>query len=64
MNIFRRVKNLWLLSNFTVTKNSNGGVDVFVNTDNKQLEVKPRMAQIIKRSDPVGDFLKESESEK
>lgn len=57
--IWQRVKNLWLLSNFTIKKNDRGGVDVFVNEASKEIEIKPRMAQIIKRRDPVAEALAE-----
>lgn len=50
MTLIHRLKNLWVLSNFTIKKNNEGGVDVFVNEIDKEIEiVKPKMAQIIKR---------------
>lgn len=60
MNLIQRLKNLWLLSNFTIKKNSRGGVDVFVNEADREVEIKPHLAQVIKRSTPVDDFMKQT----
>lgn len=61
MKLIKRLNNLWLLSNFRITKNDKGEVNVFVNNENETFNIqeKPRMAQIIKRSTPTAEFLKD-----
>lgn len=56
-NIFKRLKNLWELSNFVITEFDNKSV---ITKENEKLVVteKPRLAQIIKMSSPVEDFMK------
>lgn len=58
MSLAKRLRNLWLLSNFEITPNEKGGVDVFI-TKAPGMEIKetPKMAQIIKMKNPVDSFL-------
>ena len=61
MNLLQRIRNLWILSNFNIKKNSKGGVDVFVNKeDNIEILEKPKLAQIIKKKTPVKVFLEKN----
>lgn len=59
--IWRRVKNLWELSNFKITEFDNKLV-VTKKDDNKLVVAfpeTPRLAQVIKRTDPIKEFLTE-----
>lgn len=62
MTFLRRIKNLWLLSNFKITKTDDGKVNVFVNNENEKFVIKEKpkhMAEVIKKSNPVEEALKE-----
>ncbi len=58
MNIFKRLKNIWKISEYAeVSHNKFGQAELTIH--GKQ-EEKPRLAQIIKMSSPVEEFLKEN----
>ncbi len=60
MNLVKRLRNLWALSELEVTK-ENGKLHIDYKGDQtvSVLTTTPRMAQIIKMHDPVADVLKE-----
>lgn len=60
MKLTQRLKNLWELSNFKITEFDNKLV--ITKKDDGKLTVafpeKPKMAQIIRRTDPIKEALK------
>ncbi len=61
MNLLRRLKTLWVLSGWDIQKNKKEGAFTIDGILRPQIpEEKPRMAQIIKRKDPIEDFLKKT----
>lgn len=59
--IWRRIRNLWALSNFKITEFDNKLV--ITKKDDKLIvelpEVPPKMAQIIRKRDPIKEVLQE-----
>lgn len=61
MNIIKRIKTLWTLSSWDIKSSKKEGSFTIDGILRPQIpEEKPRMAQIIKREDPIGDFLKKT----
>lgn len=65
MSILQRLRNLWLLSNFSIKKNDMGGIDVLVNREDESFSFKEtsKMAQIVKMNKPVDRFLEDNKPE-
>lgn len=61
MNLIKRLKNLWRLSEIEL-KRGEISLAQFHNIVDKVNKIeKPKMAQIIKRNNPVEDFLTKNE---
>jgi hypothetical protein len=59
MNLARRIKNLWRLSEYEVTQSKEEFDNLPVGTKVSPIVKKPQMAQIIKvnRKDPIDEFI-------